>query len=427
MNAARRRGPSRGRRREAVRPLARHVLPTLPWGPLLAGCGAGTLAGLATARLAGPLQHPAAVLTGVRAAFVPVVTGLAFLLHDPNRQLTGALPVPAWLIPTLRVTAVLPVLGLVCWLQLHLGAVALSADLRGTGAAAPGLPTLAMAGEFAAMCSVALAASAAVARTRWQELGGAAAAPGAIAVLGSLAVAPLGLLPTQFTGMTAAQRHAWARAWHEWALIGALALALAWWSARDPWHRVGVLRKRTVPARTSSLAVWAGLDLAAVFYLRQHYQAPITRKSPSPDPGNSWVLSQWWAGPNGHPASQSTIRILSVEAQQAGGQTATHQGLAHWFAQHGYWLWSSYQPQSRYWHFQLIEGGWLLVLSVIALAATIWLVRPLQRVSKRDPGDHRRRALSRDPQYPPFRYGLGHLAPAPQRARRDRRAAGCHH
>jgi hypothetical protein len=29
----------------------------------------------------------------------------------------------------------------------------------------------------------------------------------------------------------------------------------------------------------------------------------------------------------------------------------------------------------RYWHFQFIEGGWLLALSLILLAATVWLVR----------------------------------------------------
>ena len=35
----------------------------------------------------------------------------------------------------------------------------------------------------------------------------------------------------------------------------------------------------------------------------------------------------------------------------------------------------TYQPESRFWHFQFIEGGWLLVLSLLLAAATIWLVR----------------------------------------------------
>jgi hypothetical protein len=35
----------------------------------------------------------------------------------------------------------------------------------------------------------------------------------------------------------------------------------------------------------------------------------------------------------------------------------------------------SFEPASRFWHFQLIEGGWLLALSAVLIAAAIWLVR----------------------------------------------------
>jgi len=42
---------------------------------------------------------------------------------------------------------------------------------------------------------------------------------------------------------------------------------------------------------------------------------------------------------------------------------------------HGYALWTSYQPGSRFWPFQWIEGGWLLALSVLLIAVTVWLVR----------------------------------------------------
>ena len=49
--------------------------------------------------------------------------------------------------------------------------------------------------------------------------------------------------------------------------------------------------------------------------------------------------------------------------------------LAQCLAQHGYTQWTSYQPASRFWPFQWIEGGWLLALSVLLIAATVWLVR----------------------------------------------------
>jgi hypothetical protein len=43
--------------------------------------------------------------------------------------------------------------------------------------------------------------------------------------------------------------------------------------------------------------------------------------------------------------------------------------------QHGYAQVTTYQPASRLWPFQWIEGGWLLALSVLLIALTVWLVR----------------------------------------------------
>jgi hypothetical protein len=134
----------------------------------------------------------------------------------------------------------------------------------------------------------------------------------------------------------------------------------------------GMLIRRTVPAMAASIAAWAGLDLATVLFLRKHYQAPVTARSFGPDPGLSWVVRQWWQGPGGRPADESAIRAL---VQQAGPAAKTPQGLQQLLTGHGYWEWSSYQPASRFWSFQFIEGGWLLALSLLLLVATVWLVR----------------------------------------------------
>jgi ABC-2 family transporter protein len=137
----------------------------------------------------------------------------------------------------------------------------------------------------------------------------------------------------------------------------------------------GAALRRTVPAMAASLAAWAGLDLATVLFLRKHYATPVTANILSlRTTGIPWIFSQWWDGPDGHPASESAIR--TVLDQQGGGLANGHNRTAlQWLAQHHYTQWASYQPESRFWHFQFIEGGWLLVLALLLGAATVWLVR----------------------------------------------------
>jgi hypothetical protein len=142
----------------------------------------------------------------------------------------------------------------------------------------------------------------------------------------------------------------------------------------------GLIIGRVVPAMAAAMAAWTGLILATVLYLRRHYQAPLTTKSDVQAPGKGnvpWVISQWWTGPNGKPVSQSTIGQLLQEHPAVLQQTGSHQAYDYtqWLTQHGYTQWTSYQPAGRFWSFQLIEGGWLLALSLLLIAATIWLVR----------------------------------------------------
>jgi hypothetical protein len=49
--------------------------------------------------------------------------------------------------------------------------------------------------------------------------------------------------------------------------------------------------------------------------------------------------------------------------------------IVQYLTRHGYTEWTRYQPGSRFWPFQWIEGGWLLGLSVLLIAVTVWLVR----------------------------------------------------
>ena len=142
----------------------------------------------------------------------------------------------------------------------------------------------------------------------------------------------------------------------------------------------GMLIRRVVTALAATLAVYTGLALAAGLYLREHYLTPLLVKNANP-PRSAWVISQQWYAKGGQPVSQSVLsQVLQGAPQLAGGKGGggipqDDPTVNQYLAQHGYTLWTTYQPGSRFWPFQWIEGGWLLALSVLLIAATVWLVR----------------------------------------------------
>ncbi len=139
----------------------------------------------------------------------------------------------------------------------------------------------------------------------------------------------------------------------------------------------GVLIRRVVPAIVTTLAVYTGLALAVGGFLRQHYQAAIvTSKLIIPD--SAWVISQQWFTKSGRPASEAALnQLLQGAPRQLAGKGGVPKSVNVWqyIAQHGYTQLTTYQPASRFWAFQWIEGGWLLVLSVLLIGVTLWLVR----------------------------------------------------
>jgi hypothetical protein len=68
-------------------------------------------------------------------------------------------------------------------------------------------------------------------------------------------------------------------------------------------------------------------------------------------------------------------QVLQGAPQLAGkGGLPQSPSVNQYLTQHGYTYWTTYQPGSRFWPFQWIEGGWLLALSVLLIAVTVWLV-----------------------------------------------------
>jgi hypothetical protein len=142
----------------------------------------------------------------------------------------------------------------------------------------------------------------------------------------------------------------------------------------------GMLIRRVVPAIVATLAGYAGLAFATAALLREHYLTPLVTTGLNL-PGTVWIISQWWTKDGrfafaGNPPNNLLNQFCSsLQAGKAGppGQGFAQQ-MAQCLAQHGYTQWTSYQPASRFWPFQWIEGGWLLALSALLIAASIWLV-----------------------------------------------------
>jgi hypothetical protein len=140
----------------------------------------------------------------------------------------------------------------------------------------------------------------------------------------------------------------------------------------------GMLIRRVVPAIVATLAVYAGLAFATAGFLRERYLTPLVTGSLNfnlPGTGTAWTISQWstkdgrFAFAGSPPISLVNQFCSSVPPDKIGPL-----GFAPCLAQHGYTQWTSYQPATRFWPFQWIEGGWLLALSVLLAAVTIWLV-----------------------------------------------------
>ena len=148
----------------------------------------------------------------------------------------------------------------------------------------------------------------------------------------------------------------------------------------------GMLVRRVVPAIVATLAVYAGLAFASAGVLREHYLTPLVTSALNVPP-SAWVLGQWWTKGGAALSSATMYNVINsawaavnppppgAGAAGGAGKSADYLAVLRYLTRHGYTQWTRYQPDSRFWPLQWVEGGWLLVLSVLLLAATVWLVR----------------------------------------------------
>jgi hypothetical protein len=158
--------------------------------------------------------------------------------------------------------------------------------------------------------------------------------------------------------------------------FGLLGVAFAAWTLAAFAIAVffGALIRRTLPAMAATLATWTFLAIGTATWLRQHYQAPLTTTAINP-PSSAWIIGSYATGPNGQVLSQRAFDQLARNAPASVQNSPNPNAFTNWLAQQHYTQWTSYEPAARFWHFQFVEAGWLVALSAILIAATVWLVR----------------------------------------------------
>jgi hypothetical protein len=137
----------------------------------------------------------------------------------------------------------------------------------------------------------------------------------------------------------------------------------------------GTLLRRTVPAMAITLVVYIVLAIATATAIRPHYFAPVTERGWNVSSGASWVISSWVKAPNGQVLSQADLDSLSRHLPASVQNSSSPDAFTNWLTAHGYTMWQSVQPDSRFWQFQLTEAGWLLVVSAVLIGGSVWLVR----------------------------------------------------
>jgi hypothetical protein len=209
----------------ALPPLARHILRTMPWLTLIAGCLAGTAFLTLMAHLGKP-SHSALSEGTIRFAFLPAIAALTFVLRSPFRPVTLATPVPAWLTPAVHVVLALPVLAATYWAQLRIMTDAFPPWAVGHQPA-----DYPLTAQLIAWCAVTVGAAACVDRSRYADLGGAVAMPVSFAVIGIAWYEPAS---HKFLADPPASPGELTTAWY---VIAAAALILAGLAMRDQWNR----------------------------------------------------------------------------------------------------------------------------------------------------------------------------------------------
>jgi hypothetical protein len=134
----------------------------------------------------------------------------------------------------------------------------------------------------------------------------------------------------------------------------------------------GALLRRTIPAMSLAAAAFFAVRLGVEELLRPHYLAPLHRTANGLTQGaraRDWVLENRLVDAVGRQISAAREDLAIVHAQHA---TVDPQD---YLLSLGWKRVITFQPDGRFWTFQAIEMGVFVLLGLLAVAASLALVR----------------------------------------------------
>ena len=144
---------------------------------------------------------------------------------------------------------------------------------------------------------------------------------------------------------------------------------------------LGLLIRRTVPAMAATAAIWIGVVVSSVIWLRPLIAKPISvigqiAKGPIAGhgvPSNATVVSHWFQDATGHHVNSEQLFQQVLLAYR--GKPISPDQFNAYLAQHHINGWVSYRPNGWFWHFQLIESAGYVVLAIVLGIATVFVLR----------------------------------------------------
>ncbi len=136
---------------------------------------------------------------------------------------------------------------------------------------------------------------------------------------------------------------------------------------------LGALVRRVVVAMALTGALWVATSWLDIVYLRPLIRTPVAVPADSSlVTRGGWTISEWLRSPQGAHIGIKSSAVADLYRQSRAEGSAS---FGRWLSGHGYVHWVAYQPDSRFWSFQVTEASGYAVLSIALGLGTVWWVR----------------------------------------------------